>query len=107
MVVHDFNVRGAFIGPSEADAILIVDPDTVLPLAIAAKGLKAIAWWASEVQQLRGCVQHIELAGGYSLKCLPTRWAPAVAEEPFAIRVGEALDHCLYMVRTTYQSTVG
>lgn len=45
MVVHDFNISWAVVGPSEADAELIIDPDAVLAFAVALQGFQPVAWW--------------------------------------------------------------
>jgi hypothetical protein len=45
MVIDDFDVKrlGVIVGPLKADAPLIVYADAVLPLTVAAQGLKTIA----------------------------------------------------------------
>jgi hypothetical protein len=45
VVVRDFDVVGIAVLPSEANAILIVHPDAVLPRTVAAQPLETIAWW--------------------------------------------------------------
>jgi len=40
MVIHDFNVVGSFLRPPEADSILVVDPDGVLPIPITLQFLE-------------------------------------------------------------------
>lgn len=100
MIVHNFNVSGALIGPPKADAVLVIDPDAVLPLAITAQRLKSIAGRAAEIDQLRSVVQHIELAFRHVLESLPLSGADTLAEEPFASGIREALDHgkCIWYV---------
>jgi hypothetical protein len=39
VIVNHFDLVGAAGRPAKADAPLIVDPDAVLPFAVAAKGL--------------------------------------------------------------------
>jgi hypothetical protein len=41
-VLRDFNVFGIAFPPGEADAVLVIDPDAVLALAVAAKGLELV-----------------------------------------------------------------
>jgi hypothetical protein len=43
MVVDDFHVAGIALPPHEADAILIVDPDAVLALALAVQRLQPVS----------------------------------------------------------------
>jgi hypothetical protein len=38
VVVHNFDIKNARIAPNETDPPLPVDPDTVLPAAIAQQG---------------------------------------------------------------------
>lgn len=57
MVVCYFNVIGISVFPVKADAPLIVDPDAMLPFAIALQGLQPVAWWDSEVPQMLGPVK--------------------------------------------------
>jgi hypothetical protein len=42
MVVGYFNIIGVSVFPSKADPPLIVDPDTVLTLAVALQGLEPV-----------------------------------------------------------------
>ena len=43
MVVDDFHVVGVAIPPHEADAILIIDPDAVLALALAVQRFQPVS----------------------------------------------------------------
>ncbi len=43
MVVHDFHIVGVAVPPHEADAILIIDPDAVLALALAVQRLQPVS----------------------------------------------------------------
>jgi hypothetical protein len=61
MIVGYFNVIGIPVFPVKADSPLIVDPNTVLPLAIALEGLKSIARRDSEVLKVSGLVKVQEL----------------------------------------------
>lgn len=62
MVVDNFNVFRTFVRPAEADAELVVDPNTVLASSISAKRFKAVSGRTSQIGQNRGGVQHIELS---------------------------------------------
>jgi four helix bundle protein len=50
------------VGPTEAEAVLIVDAYRVLGTSICAQRLEAIAGWRSEVVELRCGIEHEELA---------------------------------------------
>jgi hypothetical protein len=43
MVVDDFHVAGVALQPQEADAILIIDPDAVMALALAVQRLQPVS----------------------------------------------------------------
>jgi hypothetical protein len=43
VIVDDFDIDGMGLDPSRADSPLVVDPNTVLPRAIARKGLETVA----------------------------------------------------------------
>jgi hypothetical protein len=43
VIVHYFHVMRVFYLPNETDAILVVDPDTVLAGAVSLQGLQPIA----------------------------------------------------------------
>jgi hypothetical protein len=61
MIIDDLDAfRRAFV-PDEADSPLIVDPDTMLTLPVAAERLKPVAWNRRHVFQLLGIVQHPQL----------------------------------------------
>jgi len=62
MVVCYFNVIGVSAFPVKADSPLIVDPDTVLPLAIALQGLETVARGDPEVFKVLGPVKVQELS---------------------------------------------
>ena len=106
MVIHDLNITGTVIRPTEAHAPLVVDPDAVLPLAITLQRLKAMAWRGTQVGELCRGVQHIEFSFGDRLERSPPGRACAVAKKPFGSRIRKTPDHDrYYMVRITYQST--
>jgi hypothetical protein len=57
-VINDFNVGRAVASPNEADAILLVDSDAVLPLSISRKRFKSVSNRDPEVFQLLSRVQE-------------------------------------------------
>jgi len=60
VVVCDLDVIGISILPNEADAILVVDPNAVLPPTIAAEPLKPIARRNGKLPKPTNPVQLIE-----------------------------------------------
>jgi hypothetical protein len=65
VVVDYFNVDRTGLCPSEADPILIVDPDAVLTLAVSTEYLETVAGRHSQVVQDLGLVKGIEFPRGY------------------------------------------
>ena len=57
MVVHNFNIDRTTIRPREADAELIIDPDTMLALSVTAQLLQSVSRRRLHVLERRGPVQ--------------------------------------------------
>jgi len=57
MVVDDFHVVGVALPPHEADAILIIDPDAVLALALAVQRFQPVSGRHTQIIQRHGGVQ--------------------------------------------------
>jgi hypothetical protein len=69
VVIGDLNVGGVSILPAEANAVLVVDPNAVLPFAIARQGFKLVAGDRGQVAR-RGCsVQMKQFAKCGLLDC--------------------------------------
>ncbi len=62
MVIDNFNSRRPCICPNKADAILIIDPDAVLPFSVAAQRLQAITRWYSQLAERIYGIHLVELA---------------------------------------------
>jgi hypothetical protein len=62
MVIDDLDRFGGALSPDETNPLLIVDPDAVLPCAIAFERLEAIARRCPQVDQPICRVEHVELA---------------------------------------------
>jgi hypothetical protein len=98
VVVHHLDLLRFAVLPHEADPILVVDPDAVLPPPIAGKNLKVIARKRAQVVESMGCVKLRELA-----LCDPGN-APKPArrvslEQRLGISVPEGPDHLLRVLR--------
>jgi hypothetical protein len=65
VVVRDFNVVGIFRLPTEADAKLIVKPNTVLASPVAGESFQAVSWRNSEFANVSDPIDLIELATGH------------------------------------------
>ena len=62
MIVNNFNVQRIAVFPAKAYSPLIVDPYTVLPLAIAFQGFKTVPGRNPKILQLYRAVQIKQLA---------------------------------------------
>jgi hypothetical protein len=61
VVVHDLNIEGVTIAPLEADPVLIVDANAVLPLPVALESLQPIPWEQCEIRQALSGVNLVQL----------------------------------------------
>jgi hypothetical protein len=59
MVVYNFNRRWAVFSPSEANAVLLVDPDAVESLPITFQSLQLVSRWHSQRIKARNEVNLI------------------------------------------------
>ena len=57
MVVYDFHIVGVAVPPNEADAILIIDTDAVLALALAMQSLQPVSGRNIQIIQGYGGMQ--------------------------------------------------
>src|SRR5687767_14025875 len=65
VVVDDFDFVGMALSPDETDAPLIVDPDRMLPAAVASQGFEAIGRWNAQIgEALRRIEQTQPTQGG-------------------------------------------
>jgi hypothetical protein len=68
VVINDFYVGRPVACPNEANSILLVDPDAVLPLSVSRKSFKTVPYWDPKVFQLLSRVQHFQFSAGNSPK---------------------------------------
>jgi hypothetical protein len=64
VVVYDLDLIGTLIGPDEADPILVVDPDAVLPSTVARERFQSIPGRNAEIVEPHNRVEILELALG-------------------------------------------
>jgi hypothetical protein len=91
-VFRDFDIFGIAIPPREADAVLIVDSDTVLALAVAAQRFQPVARRNQEIGESLRTVEGNETAerhGSDTGEFLH----PLAPEEPLRLLALEAPDH--------------
>src|SRR5437016_2904028 len=93
VVAEDLDVRRAFPRPNKAHPELVVDPDRVLPLAIARQRLKTVAWRRPQVAEIARGVEvtqfparHLDQIGRKALRAF-------AVEDGFGGLVPEAPDH--------------
>ena len=97
MVVDDLDIFRPRLAPSEADPVLIVDPDTVLPGTVTLELLEAIARRNPEVVEFLGRIQRLELTNGDAPERLRKRLTNcagrATMEQVFRRRTAKRSDH--------------
>jgi hypothetical protein len=64
VIVRDFDAIGEPPFPCEADSILVVDTDTVLPDSIPGQGLKTIPRRNGQLRQIPDAVNLVEFSSG-------------------------------------------
>ena len=95
MVIHDLDRRRAFRRPNKAHPELVVNPDRVLPLAIARQRLERVAWSRLQVAGIARGVEvaqfparHLDQIGRKALRTF-------AVEDGFGGLVPETPDHRL------------
>jgi hypothetical protein len=78
--------------PNEADAVLVIDSDAMLPNAFAFQRFQPIARRGPQVTQADGRRNLIKLATGNDVNSVPPLFGTCF-KELFRISVFEALDH--------------
>jgi len=83
---------GSILLPDETDAVLVVDPDRVLPGPVAFQCLQPVAGRHAKVVQHMRRVQHRQFAlrHPFEIDEAPDPLAPGKA---FGVAAGEAADH--------------
>lgn len=93
MIVNDLDLMGITCLPSEADAPLVVDPDTVLPGALPSKPLEPVPWRATQIIERLSGINDDQLAQHGALKLARISADAFPLEEPLSVLITEALDH--------------
>jgi hypothetical protein len=97
VIVRDFHFIGIIILPNEADAELVINPDTALSFPIPLEILQSVPRWTAQVFQFFCSSQYPEFAqgrpmqiGGYSPGRLPVK-------QPLGLLKLEGLDHVIIL----------
>lgn len=100
MVVDDLDVVCIAVVPAEADAPLVVDPDTVLAFSIASKRFEAVPRRCSQVVELPRAVQEEQLAAGDPFERTKSTYI-AIIEQSLRVLRSKRPDHSKILVRVT------
>ena len=92
MVINDLDVVDISLSPGEAYLPFVIDPDTMLPLAIAFQSLKPVAWRNLQVLERLGAMEIQELPPRDSLKA-PKARDIQVSKQNFCVPGSKGADH--------------
>ena len=92
MIIDDFDVLSAGIGPSETHPELIVNPDAVLSFSISLKSFQTIPRWNAKIIQPPSDFQLAKLASRHRGKIGKTLYRIALGQ---GLRIGtpKGFDH--------------
>jgi hypothetical protein len=90
VIVDDLHIVGVSVVPDEADAVLIVDPNTVLAMSIARERLESVARERRQISKFASGMELLELSLSHSCHFLQ---APAklAFEERLGFESGASL----------------
>jgi hypothetical protein len=92
VIIRDLYFMDPVFAPDKTDAVLIINSDAVLSLAIPDQRFEAIAWRHPQIIQGSGRMNHIELSSRNRCDARPSAAFP-FPKELGGIVVFEALDH--------------
>lgn len=72
MIVHDLDIVGRSIYPSETDTPLMTHTNAVLPFAISLEQFESITRRHSQCAQITGTMDHLELAPSHPFDIVKT-----------------------------------
>jgi hypothetical protein len=93
MVIHYLNVVRIFAPPPKANSILVVDPDAVLPGAVAFQPLQAVARRHLQIAPLARTIQLRQLAKRHALNLRRQTVVPTPLPQTFGFPTGETGNH--------------
>jgi hypothetical protein len=105
MVINDLDLVDISLSPGEANPPLVIDPDIMLPLAVAFQSLKPVAWRNLQVLEKFGAMEIQELPPRDSLK-VPKARDIQVSKQNFSVPGSKGANHAssVYYV-SRYRST--
>jgi len=83
MIVYDFDFMGTFKSPTEANPVLSIDSDTLLPISFASQLFKTVPRRCSKVLRGNGLVKSIEFPTSYGPKNCRTRFCSTFSSPSF------------------------
>jgi hypothetical protein len=92
VVIHDLNVCWSSLGPSKANAPLIIDANAVLAVAVAFQFFQAIAWRRPQEFESFRCIELRQLSSGHFRDRAESLGASRF-KEFLGLLATEALDH--------------
>src|SRR5688500_6379247 len=93
VIVGDLDVVGIALAPDEADTPLIVDPNAVLPAAIALQSLHAVARRHAQIGETGAVVEHQQLLPRGAPEICAETSDRHVLEQRLGAPVGKSSDH--------------
>lgn len=93
MIINDLDLMGIAFPPSEADAPLIVDTDTVLPFAVAYQLLQAVGRGDAQVVERFRSIQEQEFSQRRPAQRPGEPRLSFAEEDALGLLVAEAADH--------------
>jgi len=93
MVINNLNLICITILPDKANPPLIVDPDTVLPLAVMFQLLQSVSRRYSQFIDNRYRIQDQKFSGSPPPNVIRKPPRALALKQPFRIRVCKRLDH--------------
>lgn len=97
MIINDLDVDGTVLGPNEADPILVVYSDAVLPAAVAFECLEPVARRHFQIVQCDGRIDLVQLSECNTPEIgrqqPPSHRRPDAVKDIFRGGIGERLDH--------------
>lgn len=100
MVIGDFNCVSVATLPHETDAPLLVNPDAVLPCAVAREFLEMVRRRHTKVVQVACSVESVEAHLGAALNLDGNFAGMPTVKNFLAFVVGKAFDHASILPRS-------
>lgn len=101
MVVDDFDVESISARPAKTDAPAVVDPDAVLPQAVAVKSFEPVPGRRAQELERAGGMEQREFPFRLCSNLEPPAWAPTREKRP-GVLVGKPFDHRRMVCRVAF-----